>query len=73
MISDLALQWGAIRFIQVQLKLFLIWVSAMIWECAGQFSRFGSVWDTDYPDGVTKPNDNSMRQTLGVVCYGTLL
>ena len=30
------------------------------------FSDFGSVWDTDYPDGVTKPNDNSMRQTLGV-------
>ena len=30
------------------------------------FSDFGSVWDTDYPDGVTKPNDNAMRQTLGV-------
>ena len=30
------------------------------------FSDFGSVWETDYPDGVTKPNDNAMRQTLGV-------
>ena len=30
------------------------------------FSDFGSVWDTDYPNGVTNPNDNSMRQTLGV-------
>ena len=30
------------------------------------FSDFGSVWDTDYPDGVTKPNDNAMRQTLGM-------
>ena len=30
------------------------------------FSDFGSVWETDFPDGVTKPNDNSMRQTLGV-------
>ena len=30
------------------------------------FSDFGSVWDTDYSDGVIKPNDNAMRQTLGV-------
>ena len=30
------------------------------------FSDFGSIWDTDYPTGVTKPNDNAMRQTLGV-------
>ena len=30
------------------------------------FSDFGSIWDTDYPDGVLKPDDNSMRQTLGV-------
>ena len=30
------------------------------------FSDLGSVWDTDYPDGVTKPYDNAMRQTLGV-------
>ena len=29
------------------------------------FSDFGSVWETDFPDGVTKPNDNALRQTLG--------
>lgn len=29
------------------------------------FSDFGSVWETDFPDGVTKPNDNTLRQTLG--------
>jgi len=29
------------------------------------FSDFGSVWDTDFPEGVTKPNDNTLRQTVG--------
>ena len=29
------------------------------------FSDFGSVWGTDFPDGVTKPNDSSMRSSLG--------
>ena len=29
------------------------------------FSDFGSVWDTDFPSGVTKPNDSAMRQTVG--------
>ena len=30
------------------------------------FSDFGSVWDTDFPSGVTKPNDSALRQTIGV-------
>ncbi|MCH1474965.1 MAG: outer membrane protein assembly factor BamA, partial [Alphaproteobacteria bacterium] len=30
------------------------------------FSDFGSVWDTDYPNGVTGANDKSMRSSLGV-------
>lgn len=30
------------------------------------FSDFGSVWDTDYPDGVIGSNNNALRQTLGV-------
>ena len=29
------------------------------------FSDFGSVWETDFPDGVTKPNNNALRQTVG--------
>jgi len=29
------------------------------------FSDFGSVWDTDYPDGVTGANDSKMRQSVG--------
>ena len=29
------------------------------------FSDFGSVWETDFPEGVTKPDDQAMRQTLG--------
>lgn len=29
------------------------------------FSDFGSVWDTDFPEGVTEPNDNTLRQTVG--------
>jgi len=29
------------------------------------FSDFGSVWDTDYPTGVTKPNDSTMRSSVG--------
>ena len=30
------------------------------------FSDFGSVWDTDYLNGVTGANDKSMRSSLGV-------
>ena len=29
------------------------------------FSDFGSVWDTDFPEGVTAPNESAMRQTVG--------
>ena len=30
------------------------------------FSDIGSVWDTDYPSGVTGANDDSLRQSVGV-------
>ena len=30
------------------------------------FSDFGSVWETDYPSGVTGANDTSIRNSLGV-------
>ena len=30
------------------------------------FSDFGSVWDTDYPNGVTGANDKSIRSSVGV-------
>ena len=30
------------------------------------FSDIGSVWDTDYPSGVTGENDDSLRQSVGV-------
>jgi outer membrane protein insertion porin family len=30
------------------------------------FSDVGSVWDTDFPTGVTGANDNSLRSSLGV-------
>lgn len=30
------------------------------------FSDVGSVWETDYPAGVTKPDDSSMRASVGV-------
>ena len=30
------------------------------------FSDFGSVWDTDYPSGVTGANEQSMRSSVGV-------
>ena len=30
------------------------------------FSDIGSVWDTDYPSGVTGVNDDSLRQSVGV-------
>ena len=30
------------------------------------FSDFGSVWETDYPSGVTGANDSSIRSSLGV-------
>ena len=29
------------------------------------FSDFGSVWATDFPSGVTKPDDKTMRSSLG--------
>ena len=29
------------------------------------FSDFGSVWATDFPSGVTKPDDQAMRSSLG--------
>jgi len=29
------------------------------------FSDFGSVWATDFPSGVTKPDDETMRSSLG--------
>lgn len=29
------------------------------------FSDFGSVWKTDYPDGVIGANDDKMRQSVG--------
>ena len=29
------------------------------------FSDFGSVWATDFPSGVTKPNEQNMRSSLG--------
>ena len=28
-------------------------------------SDFGSVWATDFPSGVTKPDDETMRSSLG--------
>ena len=30
------------------------------------FSDFGSVWKTDFPSGVTEPNDQTMRSSVGV-------
>lgn len=30
------------------------------------FSDFGSVWETDFPSGVTEPNDQTMRSSVGV-------
>ena len=30
------------------------------------FSDIGSVWETDYPSGVTGANDDSLRQSVGV-------
>jgi outer membrane protein insertion porin family len=30
------------------------------------FSDFGSVWETDFPSGVTKPNDQTIRNSFGV-------
>ena len=30
------------------------------------FSDFGSVWKTDFPSGVTEPNDQLMRSSVGV-------
>ncbi len=30
------------------------------------FSDFGSVWDTDYPNGVTGADDDKLRQSIGV-------
>ena len=30
------------------------------------YTDFGSVWGTDYPAGVIKPDDKSMRASLGV-------
>ena len=29
------------------------------------FSDFGSVWSTDFPSGVTKPDEDAMRSSLG--------
>ena len=30
------------------------------------FSDFGSVWETDFPSGVTEPDDQAMRTSVGV-------
>jgi outer membrane protein insertion porin family len=30
------------------------------------FSDFGSVWQTDYPSGVTEPDNNTMRSSVGL-------
>jgi outer membrane protein insertion porin family len=30
------------------------------------FSDFGSVWETDFPSGVTEPDDQTMRSSVGV-------
>ena len=38
------------------------------------YTDFGSVWGTDYPTGVTKPDDDSMRASLGFgVLWDTVL
>ena len=38
------------------------------------FSDFGSVWKTDYPTGVTKPDEKTMRSSLGVgLLWNTVL
>ena len=38
------------------------------------FSDLGSIWGTDYPTGVIKPDDKSMRASLGVgILWDTVL
>ena len=33
------------------------------------FTDFGSLWSTDYPSGVTKPNETNMRVSAGVSIF----
>ena len=38
------------------------------------FSDFGSVWSTDFPSGVTKPDEQAMRSSLGLgILWNTAL
>ena len=38
------------------------------------YTDFGSIWGTDYPTGVIKPDDKSMRASLGVgILWDTVL
>ena len=38
------------------------------------FSDFGSVWSTDFPSGVTRPDDNKMRSSLGLgILWNTVI
>ena len=38
------------------------------------FSDFGSVWATDFPSGVTKPDDETMRSSLGLgILWNTVI
>ena len=66
MILELHLQLAEINSTQVSRVNIQPWLSDDLGIRWTVFSDFGSVWDTDYADGVIKPNDNAMRQTLGV-------